>query len=302
LAVVEPGATVYSYYGLVPEPVANREIFYGSQSFYTYDGGALTETDTLTISGGALVHEYPEALGQHWSTATATTEVGTITGQESGKSTHVTFLDGTYTTEATYVAGSEKEVSTTSVSANGKAKITDSLTNTNVKVTEVGSPVASHGKFVLPFSVSGGNALPNAPTPAQTVDVPDWFPSHDLPPNPLYSGETVNKGLVTTPAVCGKRAGLKAYLLYTTVAVLDPLLGTDKTTVTSEYDAPSLGDVCSTEDILTDEYANGSSGIPQATGKLTATVKENIVSILTAETGPKPLLGFGGGVPVFTVR
>ncbi len=150
---------------------------------------------------------------------------------------------------------------------------------------------------MIPVTRAGGNPLPGKPTPPNTVDVPDWYPpAHDLPQNPLLNTQVTNKGVVTTPAACGKR--ISAFDLHGTSSQVDPLEATYTTSTEDEYDAAGQGLVCAISKYVVVTY---SEEVPPALGSISSTSVITSVIVLTSETGPKPLFGLAGGAQPFSL-
>jgi hypothetical protein len=183
------------------------------------------------------------------------------------------------------------------VASNGTGKLTNATTGQNLLTVTVGLPAVQHAKAVIPVTTAGGNPLPGKPKPASTVDVPDWYPSHDAAPKPLASSEITDKGLVSAPAACGKRAGVKAFDLHGESTRLDPLAATYLVETEDEYDAAGLGSICSILESKTSEYSDSAF----ESGKVIGTVTTTAVTILTSESGPKPLFGVAGGAQPFSL-
>ncbi len=281
-------STEYAYIGFEPSGALMRELLYGSTQA-TSEYGA-TESSISTYPAGAIEAYYPEAAGQRWSpAATFTTVSQDAAPGETSKTTRTDYLDGSYVSDQNSVTGSTKASVTATLSSNGTGKTTTSSTGDNNGSGTFGLPVAKSGKYYIPETTEGGNPLRAKPTPTETYEVPDWFPSHDAPAHPLAVSEVTNKGLVTTPTTCGAFKGIKAYELESTSSTLDPIDGSIETSIGYEYDVPGRGNVCSTSTMSGESYSNSP---PKATGALTGTTKSVTVTVLTSESGPKPLTGY----------
>jgi len=290
-----------SYVGFIAGDGAMEEILYGDETSEkipagnnTFESGTSTQTEAV----GSIQSVFPEAAGQHWSPAATSTTVTDLTGKSaSDKATDTEFADGTVTSVDVSIDGAMKQTTTKTVSANGTGKITIALTGYNPSSTTVGLPAVQHGKVVIPVTTVLGTQLPAKPGPSSTLDVPDWYPSHDAPPKPLYSIEVTDKGVVSAPAACGKRAGTKAFDLHGTSTKLDPVSATYSTTTEDEYDAAGLGPICTVGTTKSYDYSETAFD----TGKVTGTVDSVAISILTSESGPKPLFGIAGGAQPFSL-
>jgi hypothetical protein len=291
------------YVGFVPGSGATEEVVYGSETTDSLGTPAEPEStvSTQTYPVGGIESVFPEAAGQHWSPAATSTTVSTETGKPvNSKSTITDFADGSSTTDSTTVDAAATPVLTStvkeSIASNGTATETQASTGANLETVTVGLPAAQHGKFLIPVKTVGGNPLPAKPT-TSLVEVPDWYPSHDAPPKPLLSSEVIDKGLVTTPAACGKRAGFKAFDLHGESAKLDPFDATYLTTTLDEYDMAGLGPVCTISEFKSYDYGDSAF----ETGKLIGTATTATVMILTSESGPKPLFSAAGGAQPFSL-
>jgi hypothetical protein len=154
-------------------------------------------------------------------------------------------------------------------------------------ITNISPPVYGKNAYVIPVSVSGGDpdVARSTSAAAGTVDVPDWYPGHAFV-SPLAIGFVENAGLTVTPGVCGIRRGLAAFKMHATQQKTDPLEGTVTTTVGDTFDAAGLGTVCS---ISTTRIAFYDAA---KTGRYVGQNVQSRVSILTSESGPKPLSAF----------
>jgi len=291
------------YVGFVPGSGATEEVEYGGVT--TGNLGTTAEPETLvsteTYAVGGILSVFPEAAGQHWSPAATYTTVSDETGKpETAKSTVTDFADGTYTSDSTVVNSATKPVLTDTltqnVAANGTVKVTQAVTGFNLETLTVGLPAVQDGKIVIPVKTVGGNELPAKPT-TSLIDVPDWYPSHDAAPKPLLSAEITDKGAVTTPAACGKRAGVKAFDLHGEITKLDPFAATYSVTTEDEYDAAGLGPICTISESKLDDYSDSVLD----PGKLLGTATTSSVMILASETGPKPLFGVAAGMQPFSL-
>jgi len=296
--------TEAAYVGFVPGSGATEEVLYGDVS--TVKSGTTAEPESLvstqTYAVGAIESVFPEAAGQHWSPAATSTTVSDETGKPvTSKLTRTDFADGTYRSDGTTVDSANKPTTTTtiaeSVAANGTGKIANATTGFHLETYTVGLPAVQHGKAVIPVTTEGGNPLPGKPAPPSTVDVPDWYPSHDAAPNPLLSAEVIDKGLVSAPAACGARAGVKSFDLHEESTKLDPLTATYFVQTEDEYDAAGLGPICTIGESKSEDYSDGAF----ESGKLLGTATTTSVMILKSESGPKPLFGVAGGAQPFSL-
>jgi hypothetical protein len=288
------------YVGFVAGDGAMEEVLYGvtTSTKDVTPTGTESGTSTQTFPAGGIESVFPEVAGQHWSPAATSTTVSDLTGKSAGdKLTETEFADGSLTSDDVATEGSSKVTTVKTIAANGTGKLDETITGFNPETVSVGLPAVQHSKTVIPVTTAGGNALPAKPAPAMTIEVPDWYPSHDAPPKPLYSAEVTDKGLVSAPAACGKRAGTKAFDLHGESTKLDPVAASYTTTVEDEYDAAGLGPICSTEKFETYNY----SELAFETGKVISSVVTSDVSILTSESGPKPLFGVVGGAQPFSL-
>jgi hypothetical protein len=280
--------TVYAYVGFEPSGALMRELLYGSTESSSAFGAS--QSSVSTYPAGAIEAYYPEAAGQRWTpAATFTTVSQEAEPGGTSKTTRTDYLDGSYVSDSSSVTGATKVAVTQVLASNGSGKTTTSATGDNNGSVTYALPVAKSGKNYIPETAEGANPLPAKPTPAKTYDVPDWFPGHAAPAHPLAVSEITDKGIVTTPAACGAFKGVKAYELESTSRTLDPVDGTYTTLVGYEYDVPGRGNVCSLSTEAGDDYSNSP---PTATGALTGTTRTVSVTVLTSESGPKPLAGY----------
>jgi hypothetical protein len=285
-----------TYVGSVPHGGVNEEVAYGDT--YTTKivnpAGTIAGSGTQTFAVGSILSLYPEAAGQHWSPAATSTIVGKVSGTDlSGASNDIDYVDGSYSNDTSETVFGLKIATVETLLSNGTGKSVTTSSVLNPKTTLVALPKPAKSGFAIPVTTSGGNALPNPPVPAKTVDVPDWYPSRDKPSDPLLQSEIVDLGLVTTPAACGIRAGLKAFDLHGTSAQLDPLAAAYTTSVQDEYDVSGLGPVCTIENLVSHSYSEAGA----TAGKVSGTVVSKTVVILKSESGPKPLSAFANGGP-----
>jgi hypothetical protein len=293
--------SVAEYVGFTPAGGVMQERAYGA-TVTEKDTGQLV-TSTETIAAGQILDEYPEVAGLRWNPAATSVTVVKLTGSgEAGSGKDVSYADGSYSdfVSANIGGGAFVTEITDTLDATGAGSIVGVQTGTNKQTVTFGLPVKAKSGFAIPVTSAGGNNLPAKPTPAKTVHVPDWFPSHDLASRPLYDASIVNEGLVSTPATCGARARVKAFDVRSTETTLDPVGGFYDVAVYDEYDAAGLGNVCATETDMTYFYDNGPPLGP-GTGKLTSTSKLVSVSVLTSESGPKPLFARGAGAAPFSL-
>jgi hypothetical protein len=284
-----------SYVGAVAHGSVDEEVDYGD-TYTTKEvtpAGTFLGAGTLTYAVGSILSLYPEAAGQHWSPAATSTTVGKSGGAgSSGTTTDVDYADGSYVRDAKDSFAGFQTTETATLLSNGTGKSVATTPAFNPLTTLVALPVTAKSGFAIPVTTSGGNELPNPPTPAKTVDVPDWYPSRDKPSDPLSSTEIVNRGLATMPAACGSSfAGKKAFDLHGTSTQLDPLAASYTASVQDEYDVSGEGPVCYIGSSVGHTYSESGKTVGQVTG--TTVLKS--VGILKSESGPKPLAAFANG-------
>ncbi len=283
-----------TYVGSVAHGSVDEEVDYGDTytTKMSYPAATYLGSGTQTYATGSILSVYPEAAGQRWSPAATSTTLGKSSGDGfSVTTTHIDYADGSYVHDGKSGGFGFSGASTATLLSNGTGKSVSSASLLNPLSTVVALPVAAKGGFAIPVTTSGGNSIPKPPTPAKTVDVPDWYPSRDKPSQPLLDVRIVDSGLVTTPAACGIRAARKAFDLHGTAAQLDPLAATYTTIVQDEYDMSGLGPVCTIENVVTHSY---SEQAPSA-GKETSVSVLKAVAVLSSESGPKPLAAFANG-------
>jgi hypothetical protein len=291
--------TFYEYVGFPAAGAVMQERVYG----VTLTSKTSTDDSvvTTTYPVGEVLDEYPEAAGLRWNPAAQSISIGKDNGKSgTSEGDFIINADGSYNDSISADSGGFKSAFTNTLDSTGTATIVTEQTDENKGKTTYGLPVKAKSGFAIPVTTAGGNALPAKPAPAKTIDVPDWFPSHDLASRPLEDASIVNEGVVSTPAACGVRARVRAFDLHGTETTLDPLAGTYEIDVYDEYDAASLGNVCAIETDTTYSYDNGPPD-GTGTGKLTNTDKTVSVTILTSESGPKPLFAIAGGSAPFSL-
>ncbi len=181
-----------------------QERFFGADQQMPADGGTLTAT--VTSPEGEILDEFPEAAGLHWNgLATEKDDLAIVAPSYRFESTQTTNTDGS-SSYAFHEAGNvSTDGGTKVVRPDGSARSDYRHTGSFEEVDTIGLPQAAGGHYVIPITTSGGNPTANAtPTPAKTVDVPDWYPSHDLAPRPLVSESVTNEGRSAIPGVCGR--------------------------------------------------------------------------------------------------
>jgi hypothetical protein len=101
--------------------------------------------------------------------------------------------------------------------------------------------------FLLPQVTSKGDVIPVQATyggASGTTYVPDWFPGHAAPRNPLAKSSYVDKGGKKVPAGCGIYAGKTAALLQMTYSNLAPVAGYLYSETDAYYVVNGVGRVC----------------------------------------------------------
>ncbi len=98
-------------------------------------------------------------------------------------------------------------------------------------------PETRHSHEVIPVVATYGGA-------SGTNFVPDWFPGHGAPPNPLASSAFVDEGLKKVPANCGIYAGKRATLLHETYTDLGAVAGNLYSETDDYYVVDRVGRVC----------------------------------------------------------
>jgi hypothetical protein len=281
----EPGESYAQYVGATAAGNVLQERFFGASQRMPSDGGTLTAT---TVSPeGEILDEYPEAAGLRWNAlATETNDIAISAPAYHYGSTETIHNDGSSSYSLHTVAGANTSSGTRVLNSDGSVRIDSRQTGWYEGIETIGLPFLAGGRYFIPITTSGGNPLSDAaPAPAKTVDVPDWYPSHDLAPRPLVSASVVNEGRGSLPAVCGRIGS--AFRLHLAYASLTPYGGTASKAFEDEYDVPGLGNVCTVE-TFADFYVpdDGIGG----KGALLNSVTGVIVSTLTGESGPRPLL------------
>ncbi len=279
-----PGEVVNDYVGFAAGDGAMEAILYGTVT--ELSTAAETELITQVYPTGSIEIVYPEAKGQTWSPAAPFTSVGKVTqGAAVTNTSSSVALDGSFTATSDTTEGSFTEDVKETLASNGSGQITLAKTGYNTSTVQFGLPIElSATTYGIPVTVAGGNALPASPTPPFTFPTADWFPSGKSAPSPLSTATIADHGLTTTPAGCGARAGIGAQVLSGTVSEVNTLAGTVVTTTYDQYDAAGMGTVCTLETTTVKTFANTS------TGKLASEVKTVSATILTSESGPKPLV------------
>ncbi len=291
-----PATTIYAYVGFAAVPGATAEVLYFSTS-EEKDGSNGTYIEQ-TFPLGEIEDEFPEAAGLHWSDATPSTTIGNVVSAlEQEEWTIARYADGSYSYDDAFTSNllgiTQGFVTKRVVAANGTGYSKNTSTGENPSSVFVGLPVALKGSHAVPVTFVLHNSSKAPPFAPQTIDVPDWYPSHDASPKPLASFPFVNAGLATTPAACGVRKGIKAFDIHGTSYVLDPVQGFYDTSTEDVYDAAGLGEVCAITTSYSVAYNMLPPGVP---GAVAGTVASTSAFVLTNETGPRPLFGFARSV------
>jgi hypothetical protein len=229
---------------------------------YSETEGSISVSGSQTFKSPLIIDELPEAQGLSWSEAAAFAYLF----EYGGPSFTITEaidqdVSGGYTEQYKEVFGG----STITMSYLLKDNGTGSLTNPGGSYA-FGLPVMQGKSYVIPVVYQSA-----------TTDVPDWYPGHAAPLQPLDSEPTAIGALVKTPKACGAKSNMSAYDVRTEQTELDPVGGEYVTDTSDEYDVAGMGTVCAINVSTVKAYDNLS------TGKLTLASTSTFTEILTSE-------------------
>jgi hypothetical protein len=255
-----------------------EELYFGDSIDYQDD--ATDETYVTDVYPAGLVQDqYPEAAGLRWSpSAMDYYDEQEVPADYSYfyEDAETKYADGSYSTLETFNEDSATTYYTDKVSPDGSALSTDP----GFPTITIAVPVYETNSYAIPVTSTNPSTGKGS-----TVYVPDWYPGHAAASPPAI-GLVEDVGLSITPRACLTRSGFAAFRIHSTRQITDPLEGTVTTTVADTYDAAGLGTICS---IMTTKIANYDYS---KTGRYTSGGLSTKVSVLTSESGPKPLSSF----------
>jgi hypothetical protein len=111
-----------------------------------------------------------------------------------------------------------------------------------------------------------------------TNSVPDWYPGHHLPPQPLATNTMRDFGKQTAPKGCGKKQGGQLATHIESMYVgLDPVYGDTYDETQDYYVVPGIGRICRLDHIVETFYQE------YFTGKVTAVTTTDSAEVLVSE-------------------